>query len=474
MIDRLIESASINIPPTEIRQAKQSISSSKSGSKCAISALGIRSNEASPIPNMAEAIWTAYSDAESLTELSWRALKAAGPATPGTILQYLNTKTPMDAINDLVFTSSDITQELRDFVISDLDAAQSATELSKKMLWKLGIDVPRFGTEHTDIFRNLDSFRDALLERSEPLSVNDREIIRSAGVNLFVNLENFLENLISYNVWVLKNDHYMSRFVYDPSIAMNCVVDTIYASDAGLWNGSGGNTLGVLVSYLANTAKWMETLVRGKALCSERPASAYPHYASSGDPLFPFHNLDFWANCDQSELARYTSGFADIANAILRSGLAEVRNGLDHYRRPEKFPSLDQMLSCEMRIRQSVQASFAKNYFPKCWWMTKRIQNYFGQYEETYTDQAGKLINLTYPMVLVGIREFTFAEAVAIPHGNLLGQANSSLLFKYVEHSEYTKMWENYPFRNVDNFQVEENPPTPYDFSIKSNKDLSL
>jgi hypothetical protein len=457
-IDGLINKGDIAIPSTEVRLARTRLSESEA--TCAVSSLGIRSSEANPIVRMATAIWFAYDDADSLTELSWRALKAAGPATPGMVLQYLNSRSPREAVNELILCSSDITQFIKDILIIELHDDEDAAHLCDRLLWKFGFDVPRYGKEYQNLVRNLDIFRDELSQQSHPFSELTREKIRSSGVNLFVHLENFLEIMISYNVWLFSKDHFEGKFIYEPKEAIAAVGSVIAVSDDILWNSSGSNTLGVLLSYLAASVKWLESLFAQNQEMVSRPPSHYPHYSSEDDNLFPFHNMPFWANCDQSELRNYVSGYSEVASAFLRSELALVRNGLDHYRAPDKFPSLEKMMICEMQLRQAAFSADAKSFFPKTWWMQTRLYNLNGQYEEMFMDQSRRELRLSYPTVLKGIREVTFGIPTIIPHGNLLGQANSSVIFSIKEQSEASLMWSDYPYRRPDAQLFEQNEPS--------------
>jgi len=446
-VDALIKRGEIVVPSTEVRVAKTRLSGSEA--TCAVSSLGLRSSEENPIVRMAAAIWFAYDEADNLTELSWRAVKAAGPATPGTVLQYLNNKSPREAVVDLILCSSDITQYVKDLLIFELYDDEDMDYLCDRILWKFGFDVPRYGKEYHNLVRNLDVFRDELNQQSPLFNELTREKIRSSGVNLFVYLENFLELMISYNVWLFSNDHFQDKFIYEPQSAIEAVNNVIDPPEGIFWNSAGSNTLGVLLAYLSASVKWMEGLSLENNSGLNRPLSLYPHYSAEDDNLFPFHNIPFWANCDQSEFRKYVSAYSEIAAAFLRSELASVRNGLDHYRSENKFPPLETMMICEMRLRQAAFSADAKSFFPKTWWMQTRLYNATGQYEETFVDHNRREIKLSYPTILKAIKEVTFGVPAIIPHGNLLGQANSSIVFVIKEQSESSRMWSDYPYRRV-------------------------
>lgn len=447
-IDNLIRSDVIVVPATEIRASKTGVTSINS--RCEVSSLGIRSFSQNPIAKMAELIWDAYDEAELLGELSWRALKSAGTATPGTVLQYLNSKSPYEAVLELVLSSSEVTQYIMSMICLELYGGEPNEVIADRVLWKFGFSVPRYGKEYPTLLRNLDGFRSVLLGKSTPFDEVAREHIRSSGVNLFVNLEHFLESLIAYNVWLFQNDHFEDRFVFEPCKSVESVAKTLGYVAEFSWNERGGNTLGVLLVYLAESVKWMEGLKKLDLEEFKRPEEDYPHYAYPDDNLFPFHFKQFWANCDKTELSKYIDAYVDVANIFLRSELASVRNGLDHYRVPSRFPTLDSMTACESRLRQAVSAAEIKGLYPKIWWMKTRLFDVTGRYEETMADQLGCEIKLSYPTVLKAIKEVNFGMPALIPYGNLLGQANSSIVFEIKEESHYSIIWKDYPIRRAD------------------------
>lgn len=156
-----------------------------------------------------------------------------------------------------------------------------------------------------------------------------------------------------------------------------------------------------------------------------------------------------WANADPSELERSIRYFREFANLVLRSEMASVRNGLDHFRKPADFPSVNAMLACESRVRQAVETADVRRFAPKRWWLTRRERNYWGQVVEIFGDERRNEVEARYPSVLMGLREAGYGEAVVIAPGNLLGEANATIMFKVQEESAYLDMWKNYPARPV-------------------------
>src|SRR5262249_54798165 len=119
-------------------------------------------------------------------------------------------------------STSAITQSICDKLlisgnrVSDESAAQ-------RILWKLGFDPPQFEDGLTRFRARLREFTETVLAVSPIEREEARDRVRAAGVNVFVSVEEFLDRLISYNIWLLATDHFMSKFVFDPAVARRAV-----------------------------------------------------------------------------------------------------------------------------------------------------------------------------------------------------------------------------------------------------------
>jgi hypothetical protein len=75
-----------------------------------------------------------------------------------------------------------------------------------RLLWKMGFRPDEYDDWVSRLSAQIKIFNNKLFSLSAIQSDADREAIRSSGVNLFVYLEDYLESLISNNVWILSND----------------------------------------------------------------------------------------------------------------------------------------------------------------------------------------------------------------------------------------------------------------------------
>jgi hypothetical protein len=131
------------------------------------------------------------------------------------------------------------------------------------MLWKIGFDIPRYAEGYALLCKRLEAFNRALLAVGGLKQEEDREELRSVGVNLFVSVEEFLDKLVSFNVWLLASDHFLvSRFRYELNVARQKVSEILGRSigedDTRVqWNTHGENSLGTLLCYLREASAWI-------------------------------------------------------------------------------------------------------------------------------------------------------------------------------------------------------------------------
>jgi hypothetical protein len=172
-----------------------------------------------------------------------------------------------------------------------------------------------------------------------------------------------------------------------------------------------------------------------------------PHFAADEVVPFPFRHTELWADSDPLELARYSDLFGQVAKLIEESQLANVRNGLDHFREADRFPSSDNLLACIARLRQALEMCDVNRYLPKVYWSFARRGNRFGSTEYEFRDHADRKAIIYGPPLVSGLEPVAYSDACLLAPGNLLGIPNASLIFKLRERSEFSTFWQNYPRR---------------------------
>ncbi|HKP25410.1 MAG TPA: hypothetical protein VJV39_16200 [Dongiaceae bacterium] len=454
LIDRSVLEGRVKIPPTETRAARSTPPTLSSYDPTStLSALGIRSDREDPILFLSSIVWAEYEHADQLTELAWRCQTGAAMPKPEEPIAYMHNHTPREAVRNLILPSRPIALAIANRLNMELLPLEPEDQLIDRFLWKFGFKVAQYDPKYDRFRAQLQKFREELISSPPKLNDDDRDSIRSRGVNVFVSLENFIEELISFSVWLLASDHFGgTHFEYKSSSATSAVAaqfgDSITIGGTPFnWKSEGGNVLSTLLVYGRRAADWMLSLSETDKAPLRKPSQHIPHFVDDNTRQFPFLHRELWADAVRSELQKYAEQFNSIFEQLERSHLAEVRNGLDHYREKDKFPSIDIMIACENRITAALDSADLNRFVPKAYWMTEFHTDEFGISEYVLQDYRSRKLVLRAPAIFSGLKGPTFSRPVILPYGNLLGSTNSDIVVRLVEESSYTSMWENYPRR---------------------------
>lgn len=330
------------------------------------------------------------------------------------------------------------------------------------LAWKLGFSIPAYDDKYTRLEERLAAFQSVVNKIANIEIESEREILRSAGVNLFVSTEEFLEELIAFNVWLLCSDHYRNtKFIYCAKDAVE-LVGSIISSGQGtgdleyVWSSDGKNTLGCLLACLDLTVKWMKGL--NEALRVPLRVADMPHFADRDKRIFPYRHKALWANAEPQELTAYTKTFDAVAMAVKRSKLPAIRNGLDHKRSKEDFPSIADMKEFCLQLQTALQLSDQTRLYPKVYWKARFEEGQFGQTAQTFRDYKGGTVTLRGPSVLAVSPPIRWNCPHVIAPGNLLGYPNGEIVFTFREVSEYMQLWGNYPRHKCEELEPESVP----------------
>lgn len=453
LIDSCISRSVFQVPPTELRASKN-IYGSTNEHVSEMSSLGLRCPGNDALVDFFSLVWDAYSVANRTADLDWLLRNVGGLATKNALLAYMCQNNPPAVVRELVLSSEVITKTICERIRCAVDNIADP-KFVDRMLWKIGFNLPRYDDLIPTLRRRLDAFNQELVAVGTLREERDRERIRSAGVNLFVSIEQFLEAFIAYKVWFFASDHFIkTKCTYEPDEAMNSVMDVIGASISPgdvvqfQWKGRGENTLGSLLAYLHATAAWIKSLLSSDRDLLLRPKRDLPHFADDQFREFAFTHIALWADSDYGAMSRLADTFQTLCNKVARANLAFVRNGLDHQRDEQTFPKVDEMLAFVAHFREALDSADVQRFFPKEFWLehvesdrynrtTLHLKDYYGRHQilsgPTFIHKVGPRVGSQHP-VLVG-------------PGNILGYTNAEILFRIREPSVYTDYWKNYPRR---------------------------
>lgn len=468
IIDKAIEEGDIKVPQNEVRRSETAAPRTTTNDpRSSISSLGIRSERKRPTTFMAEVIWKSYDDEGLLADLEWRCRKAAGSASLNAPIDFIRTNDPATVIRELVLTSREVTFKVSAHIGLSIGSFDDQDLIVERILWKFGFSRARYDDRLERIQKQIVGFRSEILQANEQMIEEDREKIRSKGVNLFVNFERFLEELVSYNCWIFWSDHFLkTKFCYRKNIGTALVAEifgkSIATKDGELrWKSEGGNTLGVLLAYASELARELNKLPLADREPLKRPAEDLPHFDDS--TRFIFRHSQSWADFSEIETKRYADGFGKLIKLLSMSQIATVRNGLDHFREPDLFPKLEIMTNFATFAEQAIEIAKVNRFFPTALWLKKVVEDDTGRKSFDLEDYQGRSIIAHGPSVILGLKNIQFGKSYLAPAFNLTGYSNADLIFDVREDSAFTQLWDGYPVRQqwtvVSDSQMPESLP---------------
>jgi hypothetical protein len=376
-----------------------------------------------------------------------------GTSARNALLVHLCRTDPAEAVKHLVLSNGNVTRFIADAIQCPIEEATDA-DFSERVLWKLGFDIPRYSNSLPTLRNRLEFFGQEVLSAGGVATEKERERIRSAGVNLFVSIEEFIQELIRYNVWVFGSDHFLgTEFTYESGAAMLAVQQHIGTSIgngdvAFTWSLTGENTLGALLAYLQQVARWLKSLSGRDGKTVIRSSDDLPHYADDKFRIFPFRHVELWGDSDTNSLKRISDQFENICHKLSKSNLASVRNGLDHQRLHSNFPSFEALLAFVAVFREGLDLAEHSLFYPIEHWAVSSNVDRYGRRETVLVDYAGRQRKVfgPSPMYPIGPRLNQDTSFLLAP-GNPLGLANFELIFRPRSASVYSKYWDGYPRR---------------------------
>jgi len=456
-LDRLIRNQEIHIPPAEKRSARfKPPRISQRDAATSLSNLGVRADSPNPARQISALIWESYNRTNSLPELGWRCSRTRRSPSRSAVIDFIHAFGARRAVEDLILPSADTTLFICEKLKLDLNTvSQTESDMAEAILWKAGFNVPRYDFRIARAMSLINSFYELCVSKTGKLSDGERDTIRSVGVNLFVDMERFIEEFVSYNVWLLSEDHFINTsFTYtyfDALKAVNGALDDRISNDLPKWNASGGNMLGTLLSYASALSKWLGELPEKSRKPLQRPAAQMPHFSDSSERLFPFKHTALWADIATEEIESYCNKIRAIVAQLEQSKIAEVRNGIDHYREPDKFPDPGIMIECASRLKLFVTLIDDGRFFPKNFWLKSKLISEFSTEVMIIEDYHGRTLEVLRPQITIGAKEVDFDAPVMVPPGNLLGTSSPDPLFRIRERTDFSVMWSNYPKRTPSN-----------------------
>jgi hypothetical protein len=452
-VDESIARREIRIPASELRSARTYRPGHSSDCPSRLSCLGIRTSSHPAPLELGATLWNTYNELGDLRELEWRVRNHAGETLRHRLFEYIRVEGPAAVVRDLVLSSRAVTRAVSRQMRFSLRDGEDQTITVQRLLWKFGFSLPRYDEDCAVLRERLTEFTACALGLPKGPTEEDRARVRGIGVNLFVSVERFLEDVIAYNAWMMTSDHFLgTRFSYSRQAALKLVPTTlgtrVTSGDAAFeWKADGTNTLGCLLAYLEAFRSWLAARKNADPTSLARDVNDYPHYSRDTLRVFPFKHTALWADCDSEALAAYVEIIDKICTQLAQAELAAARNGLDHKRDEEAFPDADRLVACAARLQQAVDAADERRILPKLFWGVHSEAWDDGNLCDTFEDYRGSAVSLWGTPCSSGIPLRHLAIPYLIAPVDFLRQPGSLLVFGVAADTPYREYWRDYPRR---------------------------
>jgi hypothetical protein len=449
VVEKCIANDSVTIPSTEVRTTKHSPPAPWPTVATEMGALGLRPGFSDPAARLLRVVTVAYSVNDTLADLRWHLGAAEDEQIPAAMLERLRTAGPAEVVRTLVLTSPSIARQVCRAVGLSLDDVQAKdTTAVERVLWKCGFEL-RNAVQFGDTLRKKAVSLEELVDRVDFSGEKARMDIREKGNPLFVQVENFLDQLISLNVWCATQDHWcVSRFQFQLKQARRRVSEFLEPKygkppKAPPWDPERSSTLGTQLFYLDCLKRFVEECRSADRTAVRRPAAV--DFLDPSDRPFAFRHLLFWADVDPKSLALYSEVLGEFCTLLRQGEVAGVRNGLDHWREADEFPTREQIVTCCKRISTAVRLAEDRHLFPVLYWLDTKTQCVTRGFDEYGVRSSDRTRSVIRPSTLGGLPDVPWQAPLVFSPLQINDAADTAIFFKVVPASDYAEYWAGFP-----------------------------
>jgi hypothetical protein len=468
-LEELIDNGVIYIPSTEIREShvNEFYGSFDVYHQC--NKLGIRSQSNRgdfSIVRFKDLLKKIYDEPNLIEQLEWqlRRYSIKGMPVEEKLEKYINETDPRTVVRELIMSGLKQLKKTFELLPGRFNVPESKDEedrIIEKILWKVGFNINLYPSSLRKFWKQYSEFESAINSLSDIREV-EMEKLTGMSANLFVSLEDLLEQALSYMTWVLLSDHYIdTKFRYVFEDARDFMVDQLdnfeYTNGEFLQlDKSGKNTLFPLITGFEVLAKVCEAILEQ---CTEKFArvdSEFPSFFNNTSlSTFPFLNKKFILDIRESDQQNVLKKLKEIPSELSRGNVLNIRNTLQHKR--EGFPAKKDFQKCLESVKICVSQLEEQNLFPCVFLLKETHKDKYDRIKISYEDYSGRIVEIYPSPEFMGIESPSSKDAQLIIPMIKLGETRHPVRFKYMEKSVYQQYWENYPLKKTVKLQSEKN-----------------
>ncbi len=457
-IESLVDTGTIKIPPTEIRNVVIPLSEwSAFSPSCMISRLGVQSSpqdNSIAILRLKRLVKHLYAKKDELDSLYFKLRFEEGKNLHDKLDNYLYRKSPKDIIQELCLTDAHSIERTFKFMRYGNFCIPSTREeqdhIIDKILWKLGFDIPLYPPNQTLFWDRLNEFLEAV--KTHPTdNEKGREIIRSAGVNFFVSLEDILNMGLSFITWALFSDHYgTTKFKYNFSEAQCFMASHLNGKSVRqplIFDVSGKNNLYPLIRGFALVAELCDVSLKHEC-DSRRTEPELPNSYKRTDLLqFPFVHKKLILDICQFDSDQLIKHLQEITEELEKSQIAKIRNQLDHKR--DEFPSKDEIEYAVNSVRSIISKAEISGVIPSVYTIVESKSDRYGREVIEFENYDRESISIVRPSQYWSCNLPSLSRPQIIVPYMHIGDSRELIRFEVQESSDFVEMWKNYPKKRI-------------------------
>ncbi|MCP3026588.1 hypothetical protein [Halobacillus sp. A5] len=468
-LERLIYDNKINISSSEIRRPyitrkrrkrfNLKIECSRYGLRCTIDS---KENTNIALIRLKNLITKLYSESDQMEKLEWKLRNIHGDNFVEKLEKYLLNENPQKILINLIFDNADYVKATFNYLkYGDFEFPYPSIKeeyILNKILWKLGFNSMSY-PDYLNVFWKRHEHFLKIIKISDVITEEERETIRSSGVNYFVSLEEILDYSLSFITWSLLADHYLdTKFEFNLEDARKFMVRNIndfqyYISDTDylVLDSEGKNTLYPLIKGFVVVAEICEDYLN-KRSSFKRPISEFPSYHNKTNIFkFPFDYKIFLLNLNESDVRRLIENLKEITSILENANVSNVRNRIKHNRPIHEFPKIDELEKTSRVIEELVNKMEVNGIIPQLYIYSGTEVDQFGRGVTNYRNYNNVLLQLSNnsQFIRCGLPDYMNPQ-LTIPNVNI----NNSIekpRFLYQDKTLYSNYWEDYPKRKIQN-----------------------
>jgi hypothetical protein len=460
-IEELIDTEQIKIPATEIRTPTiVRPSNSWNSVACQCSRLGIRfdaSTYDSSLPRLRSLITQLYRSQTEIESLDFRLRHLDGKSLNEKLESYIYRTHPREIVSNLIFVSQSHIQScfevLRYGHFSPPTNEVEEKALIDRILWKLGFNLPLFPTFQATFWNRLERFLQSS-RTFRPYGDSDEEAIRSAGINLFVSLEEILDYSLSFSTWALLADHYgTTRWTFNLEESRSFMVQKLNGRPIGEHHrleldSRGRNGLYALIEGFRSLAGLCDELTADPARY-ERPRKDFPGFAGRSEvERFPFLHTALLLDLEATDRDQILSLLRTITRELNIVDVPNLRNRLGHNR--DDFPRQQEIETCCAQLTETISKLEESGLLPTVRLRHRASYDEFGRGDVTLLNFRDAEFHVFAPSQLAACQLPVYSGWIIVAPSMHIGESSELARFRFREASTYRELWKDFPKRRVE------------------------